>query len=204
MRIIILGATGGIGRLLISGALERGHNVTAFVRAPQKISQTNPRLRVLGGDLYDLGQMTAALSNSEAVLSAFGPATLSKTNLRRDFCRVLVRAMHAAEVRRVLYVSSALLFSDIGILAALLRSTLFRNMVEDQVNAETDLMQPDTEWTIVRPPRLLNKPPAGRIREAAGHLPKGIGVIARGDVANFMLDEILNRRYVKQIVGICD
>jgi putative NADH-flavin reductase len=204
MRIVILGATGGIGRLLVAGALEQGHDVTAFVRAPQKMSQTSPRLRILGGDLYDLRQMTAALRNCDAVLSAFGPATLSKTTLRRDFCRVLVRAMQATEVRRVLYVSSALLFSDAGFLAAVLRRTLFRNMVEDQANAEADLMQPDTEWTIVRPPRLLNKPPIGRIREAAGHLPKGIGVIARGDVAKFMLEETLKAHYVKQTVGICD
>ena len=43
MRLMILGATGGIGRLLVSGALEEGHEVTAFVRSPEKVRQKSPR-----------------------------------------------------------------------------------------------------------------------------------------------------------------
>lgn len=90
MRLTILGATGGIGRLLLPLALDQGHEVTAFARAPEKITRNGSRLRVLGGDLFNAQQMTAAIQGSDAVLSAFGPTTLAPTHQRRNFGHILV------------------------------------------------------------------------------------------------------------------
>ncbi|NYF51341.1 NAD(P)-dependent oxidoreductase [Tunturiibacter gelidoferens] len=204
MRLMILGATGGIGRLLVSGALEAGHEVTAFVRSPEKVSQKSPRLRVIGGDLFDVQQMAVAVRESEVVISGFGPSTLRKTTLRRDFGHAVVQAMRVAGVRRLIHVTSAFLFSDAGAMVALFGGTLFHNVVKDHVRSEAEMMQPDLEWTMVRPPRLVNQTAKGRIREVAGHLPKGGTVISRGDVASFMLKEAAAPRYVRQIVGISD
>jgi putative NADH-flavin reductase len=204
MRLMILGATGGIGRLLVSGALEAGHEVTAFVRSPEKVSQKSPRLRVIGGDLFDVPQMAAAVRESEVVISGFGPSTLRKTTLRRDFGHAVVQAMRVAGVKRLIHVTSAFLFPDAGAMVALFGGTLFHNVVKDHVRSEAELMQPDLEWTMVRPPRLVDKAAKGRIREAAGHLPKGGTVISRADVASFMLKEAVAPRYVRQVVGISD
>jgi putative NADH-flavin reductase len=198
MKLVILGATGGIGRLLIDGALEQGHEVTAFARAPEKVTEKSSRLQVIGGDLYDQQQLTAALKGSEAVLSAFGPTVLGKTTLRRDFARVLVASMRAAGVKRVQYVSSAFVFSGAGLAVRLMGGTLFRYVRQDE------MMRPDLEWTMVRPPRLLDKPATGRIRIEADRLPKGGLVISRGDVARFMLDEAVSRRFARAVVGISD
>jgi putative NADH-flavin reductase len=204
MKLVILGATGGIGRPLVSGALEQGHQVTAFVRSPEKVTQKSSRLSIIGGDLYNVQQMTAAIRNHDAVLSAFGPSTLSKTNGRRDFGRVLVQALRAADVRRVIYVSAALLFTDAGFAVSLLSKTLFRNVVRDGINVEAELTQSDLAWTILRPPRLLNRKPTGRIRVETGCLPKGGFIISRADVANFMLQEATAPCYVQQVVGLSD
>jgi len=208
MKLVILGATGGIGRLLIDGALEQGHEVTAFARAPEKVTEKvtekSSRLQVIGGDLYDQQQLTAALKGSEAVLSAFGPTVLGKTTLRRDFARVLVASMRAAGVKRVQYVSSAFVFSGAGLAVRLMGGTLFRYVRQDHANAEFEMMRPDLEWTMVRPPRLLDKPATGRIRIEADRLPKGGLVISRGDVARFMLDEAVSRRFARAVVGISD
>ena len=204
MKLVILGATGGIGRPLVSAALEQGHQVNVFVRSPEKVVQKNPRLNIIGGDLYNVQQMTDAIRNSDAVLSAFGPTTFRKTNLRRDFGRVLVKALRAANVSRVIHVSAALLFKDAGFLTSLLSNTLFRNVVHDGINVEAELTQRDLAWTILRPPRLLNRKPTGRFRVEAGHLPKGGFLISRADVANFMLQEANTPRYIHQVVGLCD
>jgi putative NADH-flavin reductase len=204
MKLVILGATGGIGRPLVSAALEQGHQVTVFVRSPEKVVQKSPRLNIIGGDLYNVQQMTDAIRNSDAVLSAFGPTTFRKTNLRRDFGRVLVQALRAANVPRVIHVSAALLFTDAGFLTSLLSNTLFRNVVHDGINVEAELTQRDLAWTILRPPRLLNKKPTGRFRVKAGHMPKGGFLISRADVANFMLQEANTPRYIHQVVGLCD
>src|SRR6516164_4860774 len=107
MRLTILGATGGIGRLLLPLALEQGHEVTAFARSPEKVVRngSGTRLRVLGGDLYNASQMADAIRGSDAVLSAFGPTTLRPTHLRRDFGRTLVQSLRLAGVSRFIHVS---------------------------------------------------------------------------------------------------
>src|ERR1700751_456603 len=89
MRLLILGATGGIGRFLVRFALERGHEATAFVRSPQKITLKHERLRVVSGDLLSSSQLAQQLVGQNAVLSAFGPAVLRAITTRRDFGQAL-------------------------------------------------------------------------------------------------------------------
>ena len=210
MRLTILGATGGIGRLLLPLALDQGHEVTAFARAPEKITAKiaaktaapNSRLRILGGDLLNPTEMAAAIQNSDAVLSAFGPSTLASTHQRRNFGHTLVEALRAARVNRFLHVSTAFLFRDGGLLVNLMANTLFHNVTADSRDCETEMTQPDLAWTIVRPPRLLNGPPTHRTRIVAGHLPQGGFTISRADVAAFLLQEAVTPRYIRQVVGI--
>jgi putative NADH-flavin reductase len=205
MRLTILGATGGIGRLLLPLALDQGHEVTAFARAPEKIAKipaNGSRLRILGGDLFNASQMTAAIQGSDAVLSAFGPSTLRHTHQRRNFGHILVESLRAASINRFIHVSTAFLFRDGGLLINLFANTLFHNVTVDSRDCETEMAQPNLAWTIVRPPRLLDRPPTGRIRILAGHLPQGGRTISRADVAAFMLEEAVTPRFLRQVVGI--
>jgi putative NADH-flavin reductase len=209
MRLTVLGATGGIGKLLIPMVLNQGHEVTAFARAPEKITSngsgalhSHQGLRVLGGDLYNTRQMAEAIRGSDAVLSAFGPTTLRRTHLRRDFGRTLVQALRSAGVSRFIHVSSAFCFDEGGgLLYAVMTNTLFRNVTNDHRDADHEMAQPDLAWTILRPPRLLDGPPKGNLRVAAGHLAKGL-TITRADVAAFMLQEAANPHYIRQFVGL--
>lgn len=202
MRLTILGATGGIGRLLLPLALDQGHEVTAFARAPKKIQRDGPRLRVVGGDLFNVDQMASAIRGSDVILSAFGPTTLRRTHLRRDFGRVLVKALRTAGVDRFIHVSSAFCFDGGGPLYAFMTSTLYRNVTDDHRDGDNEMAQPDLAWTILRPPRLVDKPATGRPRVVAGHLPENAFSISRADVAAFMLQEAVTPRYVRQMVGL--
>ena len=205
MRLTILGATGGIGRLLLPLALEQGHEVTAFARAPEKITRNGGRLRILGGDLYNASQMADAIRGSDAVLSAFGPTTLRPTHLRRDFGRTLVQALRLAGVSRFIHVSSAFCFQgEGGLLYTIMTNTLFRNVTNDHRDGDNEMARPDLEWTILRPPRLLDSPATGKLRIVAGHLPPKALTISRADVAAFMLQEAVNPHYVHQFVGLCN
>lgn len=204
MRLAILGATGGIGRLLVDSALEQGHDLTAFVRSPQKITRKHPRLRVIGGDLFNANQVAAAIRGSEAVLSAFGPVVIRPTHQRRDFGRTLVKALRTASVDRFLHVSSAFLFPDGGLLIKVMANTVFYNVTVDGRDSEAEMMQPDLRWTIVRPPRLTNGPLTDSARIVAGHLPKGGFIVSRADVAEFMLQEAITPQFVRQVVGIAN
>jgi putative NADH-flavin reductase len=202
MRLAILGATGAIGRLLIPMALEQGHQVTAFARAPEKIARNGGSLRVIGGDLFNSRQIADAIRGSDAVLSAFGPTTLRRTHLRRDFGRSLVQALRTADVPRFIHVSSAFCFTgEGGLIYSIMTNTLFKNVTQDHCDADNEMAQSDLDWTILRPPRLTDSPATGNLRIVSGHTPKGM-TITRGDVATFMLKEAVAPNYVHQYVGL--
>jgi len=204
MRLLILGATGGTGRTLINQAIGRGHAITAFVRSPQKLGWLIERIVVRKGDPRSIADLQAVVSGQDAVLSALGPPGVGPTTILRAAAQSTVAAMQAAGVRRLLVVSAAILFSDLGITGSVLRRTLLRNVGDDSLEMECMVMASGLDWTIVRPPRLTNGPLIEHYRVANGHLPGGsaFASISRADVAHFLLDELEHNTHIHQIVGI--
>jgi putative NADH-flavin reductase len=192
MRLFVLGATGAIGQHLLQIGLERGHQITAFVRSPDKISQRLGLLKVVQGDVFNASQLAQCLAGHDCVLSAFGPATLRATTLRRDFSRALALALRDSKVPRVEIISAAFLFPNIGALGYVLTRTLFRNMVPDMTGMECEIMQSWIDWTVIRPPRLTNGPATRTYRIADDRLPEGGRSVSRADVAEFIIGEAEN------------
>jgi putative NADH-flavin reductase len=201
MRVLVLGATGGIGKFLLEFATARGHEVTAFVRSPQKIALKSERLRVVPGDLLYAEQLAQVLLGQDVVLSAFGPATLRRVTTRGEFGTALATAMERSGVRRAVVVSSGLLFEEQNAIGKLLRGTLFRNLLPDMSAMEATLEKDGLEWTIIRPPRLTNGPLTKTYSAADGRLPKGM-TVSRACVADFMIKEAERPAHVRQIVGL--
>jgi len=205
LRLFILGATGGSGLALVEQALERGHRVTAFVRSPKKLGAPRAGLTIRQGNPFDAAAVSAALADHDAVLSALGPPGPGRTTVVADGARSTVAAMHAAGVRRLLVVGVAVLFENIGLLGAILRSTLLRNVARDSAEMEKIVKASDLDWTIARPPRLTNGPLTGRYGVADDRLPEGSGgmaILSRADLAHFLLEELEHPAHVRQIVGI--
>jgi len=73
MKVLIVGATGGTGRQIVSQAIERGNSVTAFVRAPDPLRMFGDRIVVIQGNLLNRSELRRALEGQDAVLSSFGP-----------------------------------------------------------------------------------------------------------------------------------
>ncbi len=204
-RILVLGATGGTGLAVVGQALERGHRVTAFVRSPQKLGAPREGLTAIRGDPFDAEALGAALTGHDAVLSALGPPGPQRTTIAGDGARSTVTAMQAAGVRRLLVVGVAVLFEDIGLLAAILRRTLLRNVAADSAEMERVVTASGLDWTIARPPRLTNGPFSGRYTVADGRMPDGAGgsaTIRRADVAHFLLEELEHGAHIRRIVGM--
>jgi putative NADH-flavin reductase len=200
LRLFILGATGGTGRALVDQARERGHEITAFVRSPQRLGA--PRgVTVLQGDPRSVAELSAALPGHDAVLSALGSPGAGRTTLLRECARSTVAAMQDVGVRRLLVVSAAMLF-DAGILFALLRRILLRNVAEDSREMERVVTASGLDWTIARPPKLTNGPLTGHYQVADGRMPSGRISISRADVAHFLLDALERDAHARQIVGM--
>ncbi len=206
MKLIILGATGGIGLELVRKAMERGHRVTAFVRVTARLAEFGDRIDVIQGDVLNSAELAKALEGQDAVLSGFGPRTpIAKTDadLLRRFAAALVSAMLSTRTRRVIVVSMATLFKDAIIPPAYLVGRLFfRDLVIDAAGMEDAIQKSGLDWTIVRPPQLTNKPRSGKYRVREGHLPRFGFKISRADVADYMIGIAENRGSVGKIVGV--
>jgi putative NADH-flavin reductase len=203
MKLFVIGATGHTGAQIIDIALARSHNVTAFVRSPQKINRHDLRLRVVQGDPHSLEQLAKELPGHDAVLSAIGirpPQAFRPHSLVDECAASTVAAMAKTGVDRLVLVSAAVLFPEKGLVFAFFRR-LLKYIVRDLKAAEETVRGTSLEWTIARPPRLTNGS-AADYRAARDALPgKGFSMSFRG-VAAFMLDAVEQRSYLRQIVGL--
>ena len=113
MKIIVFGATGGTGKLIVSQALAKGHSVTAFVRNPEGLKQ-DPHLRVVQGDVLDFATVVDAVRGHRAVLSALGARTLKKTDVLSQALPNILEAMRQEYVTRLIVLGASGVHKDHG------------------------------------------------------------------------------------------
>lgn len=208
MKLIVLGATGGTGRQIVSQAIERGHSVTAFVRAPDALSGFGDRIAVVRGNLLSSSELQQVLEGHDAAISAFGPRLpLSKADatLLQRFAVALTGGMLQAGIRRVVVESTAFLFKDSIIPPTYLIGRLFfGDIVRDACEMEDVFRKSELDWTLVRPPRLTDKPLTGKYRVQEGRLPRFGFTISRADVADFMIKAGENHATAGKVMGVSD
>lgn len=202
MKLFVLGATGKTGSEIVSLALTRGHEVTAFVRSPEKLSPAG-FLTIVRGDPRDLENMAAALPGHDAVLSTIGPhprEALRPSTLVTDCARATVAAMTASGIPRLVIVSAAVLFPEKGLYFAFFR-WLTKHHARDLRGMEGIVRGSGLAWTIARPPRLIQSPDA-TFRAVRDALPPGSRAMSFRAVAAFMLDAVERRSHVCEVVGL--
>jgi putative NADH-flavin reductase len=221
MKLTIFAATGGIGRQILDQALGAGHEVTAVVRNPDKLPT---QLRVVKADLRapDPETLNSAVAGADAVLSGLGPRSRSDAGVASRGTRAIVRAMKAANVRRVVVVSAAPIGTvpspgrphppkhDPGdgffmrSLFSPLVKTILRRHYADLALLEDVVRESGLDWTIVRPPRLTDKPLTGTYRTAYGkNLPRGF-MISRANVGHLMLRVLNEPATIRQVIGVAN
>jgi putative NADH-flavin reductase len=219
VKLALIGASGGIGREILSQALTAGHLVKAVVRNPSKLSAEVDVVRV---DLAspDGEVLAATLRNVDAVISAVGPSRAAQAGIAARATAAIVRAMAGAGVRRLVVISAA----PVGVvpsphrphpprydpgddllmrylLSPLIRR-LFGPVYTDLADMEDLLRNGRLDWTAIRPPRLTNGPLTRTYRTAIDrNVPHGL-IISRRDVAHLMLTVLQQRETVRHSVGV--
>ena len=206
MKLFVLGATGGTGLEIVRQSIEHGHEVTTFVRNPERLKPFGDRIAVIRGDLLNVAELAKAIQRHDAVLSGFGPrypVSKAEAHLLERFAVALTNAMRQTGVRRVAIESVALLFKDAIIPPAYILGRLFFSMtVADASAMEQIIGTSGLDWTIVRPPELTNKPRTGKYRVRESHLPLFGFAISRADVADFMIRTIEMGTSIEKVVGV--
>jgi putative NADH-flavin reductase len=202
MKLFLLGATGKTGSEIMRLALARGHEVTAFVRSPHKLTPAGS-LTIVRGDPRNPEGVAAALPGHDAVLSVIGPhprEALRPSTLVTDCARATVEAMTASGVSRLAIISAAVLFPEKGLYYAFFR-WLTRHHARDLRGMEDIVRASGLVWTIVRPPRLISSPDAS-FRAARDALPPGSRSTSFRSVAAFMLEAVERRSHMCEVVGL--
>ena len=205
MKIIIFGATGRTGLPLMTQALAAGHEVTAFVRNPNKIQIGHAKLRIVRGDLDDAVGIEAAIAGQDAVLSALGPIPAGRKDVMGVAFTNIIAAMQKTGVKRLISLTGAGVTQPgdepklINKFISLMLNLISKDTIIDSSEHARLVRDSNLDWTIVRVPMLTDVPangPAERnVRVGMVGINDGMR-IARSDVAAFMLKVLEDRSHI--------
>ncbi len=207
MKLVIFGASGGTGQHLVQQALAQGHTVTAFARRPDSIlAAPSPGLAIVQGDVHDAAAVSAVIAGQDAVLSGLGARDLGRSDVLEVGVRNILAGMAAHGVKRIIVLGASGASADAGqhlgagtrLLLKLISATILREPFRSQREQEGQLEVSATDFTIVRPPRLLNGPFTGHYRVLEDGLPLGGVTINRADVADFMLRQLTDAAWIRK------
>lgn len=204
MKIIVFGATGGVGRHVVNQALQAGYEVTAFVRDLTKLQIENNHLHVVRGDATNAEEVSAAIAGHDAVVSCLGSNKMvAKSTQLEEMTQHIVAGMEAHHVKRIVYTASAGINNELPGVGGKMVMKMLQNVLTDHRHA-VDLIQAhkDLQYTIVRPLGLTNDDYTGEYREAKEGVPENARNIPRADVAHFILKALGDDTYIGESVGI--
>jgi uncharacterized protein YbjT (DUF2867 family) len=195
MKILVLGATGATGRLIVSQALANGHYVVALVRSKAKAGDLTGA-EFIEGDARDATALTCAISGCDTVVSSLGTSKspFREVTMLSTATRALVGVMAAQNVRRLVCITGMGAGDSRGhggfFYDRLFLPLMLRKVYEDKDRQEDAIRTSALDWTIVRPTVLNDKPARGRIRALTDLSGVHGGTIARADVADFALQQL--------------
>ena len=217
MRIAVFGATGRTGHPLVEQAVERGHEVVAFVRDASGLPagvRNDDRVRTVEGDAYTGEGVERAVAGDgapvDAVVSVLGQTGDGPEDLLAAAGQHVLAAMSRHDVERFVTLVGAGVREDgesvsLGgrVMNALLK--LFAGSVLEDARTHVDRVRAsDTRWTVVRGPRLTEDAHTGEFRHGTD-LSLGLrDAAARANVAEFVVECLEDDRYVGEMPKVAD
>lgn len=211
MDVTVFGATGAIGALTVAELLERGHQVTAYARNPQKVPATwGERVRVVLGEMSDQVAVEAAVAGADAVVSALGPSMDRKAiglPLVTGTGHVLA-AMKRHGVRRYIgHATPAVLDphekpTPVTRLIGFMPRTFMRRAYDEITGMTDQVMRSGLDWTVVRFIAPKNTPKQPRVRTGFFGTDKLGFAVSRADIAAFTAAQVDDDTYIGRAPAI--
>ncbi|MGA8841488.1 MAG: NAD(P)H-binding protein, partial [Candidatus Aquilonibacter sp.] len=170
MRIVIFGATGGTGRELVRQAGAAGYAVAAVARHLETLTVAGASVELITADVTDCASVVSVVRGADVVLSALGTRRLNETTtVYSAGVTNILAAMRDAGVRRLVAISAVPVGAPHGLAEHVIFPILYRFFgaaYDDMKRMEAILAASDSEWTVFRPPQLVDRPATGRYRTA--------------------------------------
>ena len=202
MRVLIIGASKGIGLETTRQALDAGHDVRALARSATAIAVSNPSLEKMPGDALKTEDVEAALVGVDVVIQTLGVGLgdlFRPVHLFSDATRVLIAAMRSQVVKRLICVTgfgAGDSRASISCLQRLPFQIVFGRAYDDKSLQEQLIKESELDWTIARPGVLTNGPRTSRNRILSEASQWRNGIISQADVAEFLVRQIGDQTYI--------
>ncbi|MEV4128862.1 NAD(P)H-binding protein [Nocardia sp. NPDC049707] len=206
MNVLVVGAAGRTGGLLVDRALQDGHTVTGLARDPSRVT-TRPGVNTVRGDVHNPADLATAMAGQNAVAVALGVLGRGRTTLFSDGLGNIVAAAQNAGTRRLIVMSSAGLSTDhLPFLQRqvthLVAARVYGEIHADLARMETVVADSGLDWTIVRVPMLVDGEPTPTYQlSVGGHLAKA-GTAVRANVADWIVRNLAEPSTYRQRVEI--
>ena len=207
MKILVIGATGRVGRYLVEYSLEKGHEVTAFARNISDFPLQSPSLTLFQGDILYPALIEAAMQDHDVVLSVIGirkfsgPITLLSTGINN-----IVSVMEKTGKKRLITITGAGILQEnenLLIMDSLSFPPNLLNLSLDHLRVYETLKNSSLDWTLVAPAFMRNGRRTGKYLTTADYYPSPArNAVSVEDVADFITNEMESNQYVKRRVGI--
>ncbi|MDJ0944805.1 MAG: SDR family oxidoreductase [Kiloniellales bacterium] len=203
-KILVIGASRGIGLEAVRCGLAEGHHVRALARSADRIPITHERLEKLPGDVLDPERLSLAVDGVDAVIQAIGVAAsaerlLKPVSLFSESTLLLVQAMKAAGVRRLISVTGFGAGDSrrrLGCLRGAAHRLLLGRAYDDKDAQEALIRESDLDWVIARPVILVDGPRTGRYRVELDPKRWRYGLISRANVADFLVKQVQSDEHI--------
>ncbi len=202
MNVVLYGASGMIGSRVLHELLSRGHQVTAVVRNPGKITAAG--VRILKGDVTEADSVAQTAQGADAAISAYAPPKGDETTLSAAIY-ALLDGLPAAGVKRLIVVGGAGSL-EVAPGVALVDAPGFPETYRDIAMAHRDVLpilkESGLDWTYLSPAGFIETGErTGKFRLGGTGLlvdEKGESRISAEDYAIALVDELENPRHIGQ------
>lgn len=209
MKITIFGATGMVGKRVVTQALVKGFYVKAFGRNVEDLIDKDNRdkhLAAIKGYVFDESDVFQAVTNSDAVISVLGGALDGTDRSRSLGMKNIIRQMEKAGIKRIVGLGGiAILNADDNhyILDTPGYPKQYKLVGQEHLLAYLFLQSSSLDWTFVCPPTILDEDGNRQYITNADYLPEpNLNEIAAGDLADCLLNEMSERKFIRRRVGI--
>jgi putative NADH-flavin reductase len=208
MKILILGATGRTGRLIVDEALKQGYDLNVLVRDKNKTSFPSKSIKVYQGTPVRQTDLAAAMQGCDLIISALGivrasDAPWSKLITAKDFISESIKNVIAEadqqNLKRLITVSAwgvGETKKEIPFwLRCLINYTNLGPVYAEHEKEEKLLANSNLNWTAVRPVALNDSPKIKTLKVSFNNSPKPSLQISRQSVAKFIVDMVKSDKY---------
>ena len=204
MRVLIIGASKGIGLETTRQALDAGHDVRALARSATAIAISNPSLKMMRGNALKTVDVEAALVGVDVVIQTLGVGLgelFRPVHLFSNATRVLIAAMKRQDIKRLICVTgfgAGDSRASISCLQRLPFQIVFGRAYDDKSLQEQLIKESELDWTIARPGVLTSGPRTGQYKILSESSQWRNGIISRADVAEFLVRQIGDQTYIRK------